>query len=69
MKRFYGCTLIIKKYNPNLYIAANHQYVRPMVDAISYQEVIIEVLNGYKYDTYVDDKGWIVGEKNPNQKL
>ena len=69
MKRFYGCTLIIKKYNPNLYIAANHQYVRPMVNAIPYQEVIIEVLNGYKYDTYVDDKGWIVGEKNPNQKL
>ncbi len=40
-----------------------------MVNAIPYQEVIIEVLNGYKYDTYVDDKGWIVGEKNPNQKL
>ena len=64
-----GCTLIIKKYNPNFYIAANHQDVRPMVNGIPYQDVIIEVLNRHKYDTYVDGKGWIVGEKNPNQKL
>jgi FkbM family methyltransferase len=59
-----GASIVLNKFSPKLYIAANHKTVRSTINSEPYSEVITRLLKNKNYSVHKDRKGWLFAKKD-----